>query len=196
MDEFTAEPPSPTPPVRKGWRITYNARFTLSFCLISALMLLANLATKDAVNQLFALLPQLSLKGSYRMISYIFCHANFEHLLGNLLFLLLLGPILEEKYGSLSLAIMTLVTAIITGLVNALLFHDAIIGASGIVFMFIILSSIVNVKQREIPLSFIFIALIYLGGEVLNSFEEDNISQFGHIAGGLCGGVFGYLRHR
>ena len=88
---------------------------------------------------------------------------------------------------------MTLITAVATGLLNALLFNDAIIGASGIVFMFIVLSSIVNMKRREVPLTFIFVVLIYIGGEVVNSFSSDNVSQFGHILGGLCGAAMGFL---
>ena len=76
---------------------------------------------------------------------------------------------------------------------NAAFFNDSIIGASGIVFMFIVLSSIVNVKQKEIPLTFIFIVLIYIGGELFNGLGNDNISQFGHIFGGLCGGGLGFL---
>jgi membrane associated rhomboid family serine protease len=175
------------------WRVVYNAKFTLSFCLLSLGMLLVNMITGGIWNNLFSLSPNLSVLGAYRLISYIFCHANVQHLISNFLFLLLLGPILEEKYGAKNLAIMTAVTAVFTGFVNAVFFNDSIIGASGIVFMFIVLSSIVNVKQKEIPLTFIFIVLIYIGGELFNGFDNDNISQFGHVLGGFCGGVLGFL---
>ena len=176
-----------------GWRLTYNAKFTLSFCLICLVMLLLNFVSGGGINQLFSLSPRIRLTGFYRLVSYIFCHANIQHLTSNFLFLLLLGPLLEEKYGAKLLTLMTLVTAVVTGLINALLFNDSIIGASGIVFMFIVLSSIVNVKQKEIPLTFVFIVAIYIGREFFNAFTEDNISQFGHIFGGICGGVLGFL---
>lgn len=175
------------------WRITYNAKFTLSFCLISFIMLLLNMGTGGWVNNVFSLSPHLGFTSSYRLVSYIFCHANFEHLVGNYFFLLMLGPILEEKFGSKLLALMTVITAVATGLVNALVFDSGIIGASGIVFMFIVLASIVNMKSKEVPLTFIFIVLIYIGGEIVNSFNNDNISQFGHIFGGICGGGLGYF---
>ncbi|MGD1847381.1 MAG: rhomboid family intramembrane serine protease [Salibacteraceae bacterium] len=187
---------APDATTTRSWRITFNAPFALSFGLLASLVLLIDVLTNGAMVQNMGLLPSWSWAGSYRMLTYIFCHANFMHLLGNLLFLLLLGPILEEKYGTWSLALMTAITAIVTGVINALLFDQGLIGASGIVFMFILLSSIVNVRKREIPLSFVFIAVIYLGGEIANSFEEDNISQFAHILGGLMGGVFGYWRLR
>ena len=108
----------------------------------------------------------------------------------------MLGPILEEKYGTKLLTLMTLFTAFVTGLLNVLLFDSGIIGASGIVFMFIVLSSVVNMKQKEIPLTFIFIVLIYVGGEVINSFNADNICQFAHIIGGIIGGGLGFLFSR
>ena len=181
-------------PVKSNkWRITYNAKFTLTFCLIAVGTLLANMVTGGLINSMFSLSPYLSLEGSFRIVTYIFCHGDFGHLLGNLLFLMLLGPMLEEKYGGKVLTIMTFITAIATGLVNALFFNSGIIGASGIVFMFIVLSSIVNMRSKEVPLTFIFIVLIYLGGEVLNSLADDNISQFGHLFGGLCGAGLGYL---
>jgi membrane associated rhomboid family serine protease len=181
---------------RSGWSISFNAKFTLSFCLICLFMLLFNWVTGGSSNRVFSLSPYLSITGSYRLVSYIFCHGNLQHLTSNFLFLLLLGPILEEKYGTKLLAFMTLVTALVTGLINALIFKDYIIGASGIVFMFIVLVSIVNVKQKEIPITFIFIVLIYIGGELFNAFNEDNISQFGHILGGICGGALGFLFNR
>ena len=177
----------------RAWKVTYNAKFTLSFCLLSLLMLLANMITGGIMNNVFSLSPSISFTGAYRLISYIFCHADVQHLMGNFLFLLLLGPILEEKYGTKLLALMTATTAIATGVVNAIFFNDSIIGASGIVFMFIVLSSIVNVKQKEIPLTFIFIVIIYIGGELFNGLANDNISQFGHILGGVCGGALGFL---
>jgi len=177
----------------KGWSITYNAKFTLSFCLIAFAMVMANQALGGIINQLMGLRPTISTSELYRLITYMFCHANFDHLLGNFFFLLMLGPLLEEKYGATVLTIMTLITAVSTGLVNALFFDSGIVGASGIVFMFIILSSIINMKSKEVPLTFIFIVLIYLGQEVVNSFVDDNVSQFGHIFGGLCGGGLGYL---
>ncbi len=175
-----------------GWRITYNAKFTLTFCLVCVVLLNSNELNSNALNSYLSLTPYFKLTEFYRFFTYVICHANYEHLLGNLLFLIILGPILEEKYGSKALLIMALITAISTGVVNTIFFDSGIIGASGIVFMFIILSSIVNLKSKEIPLTFIFVVLIYLGGEILNSFKEDGISQFGHIFGGLCGAVFGF----
>ena len=67
-------------------------------------------------------------------------------------------------------------------------------GASGIVFMFILLSSISNAKAKEIPLTFILIACLYVGKEIITAATAtDNVSHFAHIIGGVCGGVFGFM---
>ena len=92
---------------------------------------------------------------------------------------------------------MILVTAIITGLLNAALFDTGGIGASGVVFMMILLGSFVNVQSGKIPLTFILVMLLFLGKEIYNGLvSDDNISQFAHILGGLCGGAFGFLIER
>ncbi len=92
---------------------------------------------------------------------------------------------------------MIIFTALIEGIIITTFFNVAVMGASGIVFMFIILSSVVNVKDGEIPLTFIVVAIIYIGQEIVNGlFVNDNISQLGHIIGGACGGIFGYVMNK
>jgi GlpG protein len=115
-----------------------------------------------------------------------------EHLMGNMAFFLLLGPIVEEKYGSKNLLIMMFTTAIVTGLIHIMFFNVPLLGASGIVFMLILLVSLVNFKNKEIPLTFILIVVIYIGKEFLGTFEEDNISHSTHIIGGVVGAIFGF----
>src|SRR5690349_4237987 len=90
-------------------------------------------------------------------------HVGWDHYLGNFMLILLVGPILEERHGSMSLLLMMLVTAVVTGLVNVAFSDHALLGASGIVFMMILLASTANIRQGEIPLTFVAIAAIYLG---------------------------------
>jgi len=129
-----------------------------------------------------------------RLFGHILGHANWEHYMNNFLLILLLGPMLEEKYGSKRITFMIAVTAVVTGIVNILLFSNtALLGASGVVFMFILLSSFVNFEKGRIPITFILVVVIYLGGEVMNGiFVKDNISQLAHLVGGICGSVFGF----
>jgi len=127
------------------------------------------------------------------LFTHVLGHASLEHLIGNLTFVLLVGPIVEEKYGDMRTLFMMLVTAFATGLLNILFFKSGLLGASGIVFMFILLVSFTNSKSGEIPITFILIAILFIGKEIIQSLANDQISQFAHIIGGLCGSVFGFI---
>jgi hypothetical protein len=101
---------------------------------------------------------------------------------------------LEETYGSLTMFLMMVVTGFVTGVLNACFFPHPLLGASGIVFMMILLASFTNSGKDEIPLTFILIMILYLGRETLNALRGDDISQFAHLAGGLCGSLFGFFK--
>jgi membrane associated rhomboid family serine protease len=108
--------------------------------------------------------------------------------------ILLLGPLLEERFGSTKLFGMILVTALATGLINLAVFDTGLLGASGIVFMMILLASTANIRSGAIPLTFLAVAVIYLGGEIVRAVgKDDGISQMAHLIGGVTGAVFGFL---
>jgi rhomboid protease GluP len=183
-------------------RIRYNAPFTLTFSILCAVILAADQFLQPGlIKTWFTVGGQGSFHfnetASYlRLFSYTMGHADWTHLLGNLSFILLLGPILEEKYQTPTLVIMVAITALITGIVNVVFFPTALMGASGIVFLLILLTSFANVRAGEIPLTFVAVLALYLGKEVFEAFKADNVSQFAHIAGGIAGSIFGFLTLR
>ena len=73
----------------------------------------------------------------------------------------------------------------------------ALLGASGIVFMMILLSSLSGMRNGAIPLTLVLVVLLYLGGELADALSaQDGVSHFTHIVGGLCGGVLGFWMRR
>ncbi|MGF1533333.1 MAG: rhomboid family intramembrane serine protease [Bernardetiaceae bacterium] len=174
-------------------RITYNAPVILTFTLVCVgVRLLGDLPTQH----FFALDGQTNLGDPLdylRLFSHIIGHGNWPHLIGNFSFILLIGPMVEEKYSSATLLLMMAMTALVTGLLNNFMFDTGLLGASGIVFMLILLGSFTNIRAGEIPLTFVLVVALYLGQEVLSIFKNDNVSQFAHILGGICGAVFGFL---
>ncbi len=176
-------------------RIHYNSPVIISFSLITTAVYLLNRLTAGSLTSFISLQGHFdfySLRDYLTLFTYPFGHASTEHIIGNLSFILLIGPTLEEKYGSKNLILMMLSAALATGIANIVLFHQGLWGASGIVFMFIILISFANEQSGKIPLTFIFILILFVGKEVLDSFQRDNISQFAHIAGGIIGSIFGF----
>lgn len=179
-------------------KLNYNAPVTLTFALISLLALLLNTLTEGRANSVVFSTYRDSFSNPMmyiRLFTHILGHVSWSHYIGNMLLILLLGPILEEKYGSLNLLEMVLITAFITGVVNNLLFPtSALLGASGIVFMFVILSSAVSLKNGTIPITFLLVFILYVGGELVDAITiKDNVSQLTHIIGGTCGGLYGIV---
>ena len=179
-------------------KISYNSPITLTFAIVSAGVLLAGACTGGVITQkLFTVYPTMQWSNPidyFRLLSHVLGHQDISHLAGNMTFILLLGPGLEEKYGSINLIEMISITALVTGLATVLLFSNGLLGASGIVFMMILLSSYSNVGEGEIPLTFILIAILFLGKEIIHALQTDQISQAAHLIGGLCGAAFGYSR--
>jgi len=182
-------------------RLRYNSPVILTFTLVSTAVLVIDAFTAGAASSAaFTVYPGLDLRNPLtylRLFSHVIGHADWTHLMSNFAFILLIGPILEEKYGSLRTLSMMAVTAVVTGLLSALVFRTALRGASGVVFMFILLGSFTNSRQGEIPLTFILVVILFLAREVINAVAvRDNIAQFAHIAGGVCGGMFGFAATR
>ena len=181
-------------------KIRYNAPVTLTFALLSSAVLLLDQTLFPAIIETgFMVGPGMNprLPGDYlRLFTHVIGHSSWAHLMSNFAFILLLGPILEEKYGSVNLTLMIGLTALITGLINVVFLSAALLGASGAVFMMILLISFTNIRQGEIPLTFILIVVLFLTQEVANSLRNDSVAQFAHIAGGIIGSVFGFMNPR
>ena len=187
--------------MRKHLRIQYNSPTVLSFALLSlAALALGRISGGWTDTHLFCVYrAPLSDPLTYlRALLHVLGHANWEHYTGNILLMLVVGPQLEEKYGSRSLLLAILITALFTGLAQCLLFPGVgVMGASGIVFMMILMASMGGMKDGYIPLTLILVAVFYLGNEVVTALQgTDSISQLSHVIGGVCGGVFGFTLHR
>lgn len=179
-------------------KINYNSPTTLTYTFLSLAILLISSIIPSFMN-LFTLsgFNFLHITSYFQLISHSLGHADFGHYFGNFMFILLVGPIVEEKYGSVNLLIMLILTSLVTGILYCLFFTGGVLGASGNVFMLIILSSFLSYKKDGgIPLSLILTMCLFLGQEVVHSFAVDNTSQFSHIIGGLCGTGFGYLFYK
>ncbi len=184
-----------------GFKIfKYNAPVILTFTFLSFLVLLLSMATNNQSNILLFSVYRSSWTDPLayvRIFLHIFGHVNWEHYFNNFLIILLVGPMIEEKYGSKNLLLMILFTAVLTGALNLLISDAALLGASGVVFMLILLSSYVNIEKGRIPLTLVLVIIIFIGREAFdNFFTQDNISHITHIIGGICGGIFGFLLNR
>ena len=179
-------------------KIQYNSPVVLSFALISLGALFLNKLTGGWSNAKFFSVYRSSLGDLFtypRFFLHVLGHNGFKHYIGNMMMLLVIGPGLEERYGSKNLLWAIAITAFVSGLIQWVFFPKTMLmGASGIVFMMIVMSSLAGMKSGCIPLTLIFVLVLYIGNEVIDGITlRDNVSQITHIVGGMCGAILGFV---
>ena len=182
-------------------KIQYNSPVILTFALISLLVLVLGKVTNNVSTSLFFSIYRSSWTDflTYiRLFGHVLGHASWSHFSSNMVLFLVLGPMLEEKYGSRAILTMMVITAVVSGVAHLVLFPGtALLGASGIVFMMIVLSSAAGMENGKIPITLILVIAIYLGSEVMQSLDNsDGIAHITHVVGGVCGAAFGVLMNR
>ncbi len=186
---------------KKRLQLSFNSPIVLGFAIVCFVVLILDKVTAGmTTNTLFSVYRSSILNPlTYvRFFGHVVGHAGWDHFFGNIMMLLVVGPLLEEKYGSSNLLFVILATALVTGLINFMFFpHVQLLGASGVVFAFILLSSFTSLQEGKIPLTFILVAVIYIGQQVYNGvFYQDNVSNLTHIVGGIVGSGLGYVMHK
>ena len=182
-------------------RIAFNAPAVLGFAGVCLAAMALNIVTGGASNRAVFSVYRAPLSDPLtwlRMVCHVFGHADWNHLLGNMMFVLLLGPMLEEKYGTGQVALVMLATALLTGLINFLFFPTRmLLGASGVVFAMILLSSITHTDDNTIPVTFLLVAILYIGQQVWQAATtRDSVSYMAHIVGGAVGAGLGFAMNQ
>ncbi|MDE6102446.1 MAG: rhomboid family intramembrane serine protease [Ruminococcus sp.] len=182
-------------------KISFNSPVILGFTAICLVSFLLSLLTHGISNHMVFSVYRSSLLNPLtyiRFFGHVFGHASWSHFMNNIMYILIIGPLLEEKYGKADMIMIIAVTALVTGLINFIFFpHIQLLGASGIVFAFILLSSFTSFQNGKIPVTFILVAVIYIGQQVYSGvFEKNNISELTHIIGGVVGSAFGFAENK
>ena len=187
--------------MKKKKKLVWNSPVVLCFAALSFVVMVLNLLTGGLTNRLLFTTYRAPLTSPLtwiRFFTHVLGHAGWTHYIGNMSYLLLLGPMLEEKYGSKKLVGVMAAAAGVTGIANFVLFpHTALCGASGIVFAFILLTSFTGFREGELPVTVILVAVIFIGQQIFEGlFVQNNVSNLTHILGGIVGAVIGYRLNR
>lgn len=135
----------------------------------------------------------------WRLITPIFLHSGFSHVLFNSFSLVLFGPALERILGSVRFTVIYLITGISANI--ATLFIEPVtyihVGASGAIFgLFGMYISLVfyrkNLLSRDNSQLIITIAVI----SIIMTFLQPNINIIAHIFGLISGFLIGALTLR
>ena len=183
--------------MKRRFHVTFNAPVVLTFVLLCFGVTLAGQLTGGKATQLFFMTYRAPLNSPMtylRLFTHALGHAGWEHFIGNASYLLLLGPMLEEKHGPGKMLGVILAAALLAGVANSLFFpHTAVCGASGVVFAFILMTSFTGFREGELPLTFLLVAVFFIGQQVYEGIMvQDNVSNLSHILGGMTGEAVGY----
>lgn len=186
---------------KRKLQLSFNAPVVLGFTILCFVVLILDTVTNGNITNSFFSVYRSSLvnPATYiRFFGHVVGHAGWDHFMGNIMMILVVGPLLEEKYGSSNILFVILSTALVTGIVNFVFFSNVqLLGASGVVFAFILLSSLTSITEGKIPITFILVAIIYIGEQVYSGiFINDNVANLTHIIGGLVGSVLGYIMNK
>ena len=180
--------------------IQYNSPVVLTFSVLSlGALILGYLTDHASTLAVFSVYPSSFADplAYIRVFFHVLGHYDFEHFLNNFLIILLIGPMLEEKHGAKNMLYLFVFTAFITGLVQIIFFDTVLLGASGVVFMMMILAGFTSLQRGRIPLTLILVIVIFLGREfVWGVTIEDSISRVTHIVGGIVGAILGLILHK
>ena len=187
--------------MKRSIRLQYNAPVTLTFFFLSlASPVLGCLTNNWTTSHLFSVYRSSMTDPLFyvRLFGHVLGHGGWDHFINNMLLFLVVAPPLEERYGSRTLLSGILMTALVSGILQCVLFPtSALLGASGIVFMLIMLSSLAGMRSGSIPLTLVLTAALYLGQEVYAIlFVSDQVANFMHLVGGACGTAFGFAAAR
>ncbi len=185
-----------------GWRsripfglpVSYSG-IILSICLI--VFLLSQIVPGLVYNYL-ALNPDYVMQRPWTLLTHMFVHANFNHLLLNMLVLLFFGMELERRVGKTKFLEIYILSGIVAALVQMTVSDGFLVGASGALYgvmgclaiiapeIRVLLFFIVPMSIRALVVLFALMDLLFFGA-------PDNIAHMAHIVGLLVGLAFGLM---
>jgi rhomboid family protein len=168
---------------------------------VAAFILTSYVLPPRLVNEL-VLVPALLVYRPWTIVTYQFLHANFLHILFNMIALFFFGPRLEARIGSRHFLLLYLISGASGAVLSLATPYAAIIGASGSVFG--VLVGFARYWPREriyiyalIPVEARFLVIFLAALSIWSGFSGGgNIAHFAHLGGFLGGWVYLKLLER
>ena len=178
-----------------GWFIPLDAENAASFAVIPADLM--GSGAKSVIS------PSFPLPERFTLVTYMFLHGSWIHLLGNMLFLWVFGDNVEDAMGHVRFIMFYLMCGIFAGLLHSWMLPKSdlpLIGASGAVAGIIAAYLILHPKVKvwvlalwRVPIK--ITAYWALGFWILSQFanllfdSEENVAWWAHIGGLAAGAV-------
>ncbi len=143
-------------------------------------------------------------------ITYMFIHADFGHILFNMLGLYFFGTIIERQWGSDEFLVLYLSTGILSGILSLLVFYATgtmnvfLLGASGAIYgVLLVFATLYPNAQLYVfglfPVRAKILIVIYIGMQLLlltGQGSRSNVAYLTHLFGIAVAWVYLLVRHR
>lgn len=141
------------------------------------------------------------LQRPWTLLTYMFVHANFDHLFFNMLALFFFGMELERRVGGAKFLKIYFLSGVVAALAQMMIAGGSLVGASGAIYGVMGCLAIIAPEIRVllffvIPLSIRAAVVLFALMDFLLMGASDNIAHMAHIAGLLVGLAFGQLMKR
>lgn len=195
--------------IRKRFIYTYS-NVTLTLILINAGVFLLTYVNRNLLVYL-SLIPAMVIRQGYvwQFFTYMFAHANFSHILFNMLGLFFFGTQVERRMGSKEFLLFYLVTGFLAGLFSFFFYMISgnygvfLLGASGAVFAVLLAFASFYPQARIfvfgiIPMRAPVLVLVYTAIELFSQVTSvrSNVAHFTHLAGFVFAFAYLYIRLR
>ncbi|MCR5764442.1 MAG: hypothetical protein K6G09_00540 [Treponema sp.] len=184
-------------------KFNYDAPVTLTFTLLSVLLFVIDfIFLKERLNSSIFITPTVSgdfqfsfssLNSYLRLFLYIFGRESTLLFFSRLVIITLLGPRMEERYGSAVIGIMILVSTFFTGVLFASCCKVSFNGSTPIVFMLILLDMLFHISKKTVSLSSALATALFIACLFINPNENGLVGILIVLAGGLCGSLFAFM---
>ena len=145
----------------------------------------------------FALVPMAILYRPWTLVTYMFLHGGFMHVVFNMLMLFFFGPRLEERLGSRTFIWFYLVCGVGGAILSFATPYAMIVGASGAIFGVVV--GFARYWPREniyiwgvLPIQARVLAIFMVAISLFAGFAgaRDGVAHFAHLGGLIAGWLF------
>ena len=152
----------------------------------------------------FAFIPASASRYPWMYVTSIFLHASIEHILVNMVVLLVFGTLLERRVGSMQFLLLFVLAGVIGNVgyqVTTTSQFTPSVGASGAIYG--VMGALALLDPLQVvylgfifPLPIIVIMPLYALLDFLGLFTTDNVAHGAHLGGLVLGILYGiYLRY-
>ncbi|MEP6927792.1 MAG: rhomboid family intramembrane serine protease [Ginsengibacter sp.] len=171
----------------------------LNLIIINAIVFVAQMvfdSTWNLTNRLALYSYNSGLFEPYQLVTHMFAHGGFFHILFNMYALWMFGSVLERVWGAKKFLIFYLVCGLAAGLAQMFFVNGgAAIGASGAVmgllaaFAYTFPNTQFYILPIPFPIKAKYMAAIYAAIDLFGGFSgsSDNIAHFAHLGGLIMG---------